>query len=245
MALVIEVGDVSSDNGDNVSDASHDLNIPAYADGDLVILFLGIGITAVASANAVTWPTGPNAESITEVVNQVNSGSSTGDVGISIGWFIGDGANASPASATWTYGGNGRSVLDAVVVPSGEFDSTTPISAQTVSATGGSGVGAPGAFTAASDDGGGKYLWLMMVDSDSFGDSAPTGYTTLANNDAGRLTHVLFGRDAAVTNSESIAAVSSAGFTYNDDWCVYGIIVREVVAGGSSALPLLNAYYHG
>ena len=238
--LVIEAGDTTYDNGDNSNSTTHLLSIPAYASGDLVIVIIPY-IASGSGATSTTFPAGTNAEAFTMVVNSAGPGTSfSGYAYSAIGWYKGVGA-ASATDATFTTAANTRGTLESIVVPAGEWDEANPISTAVSTDNATTGSGTMPAFSANSDDAGGKLMVAYTLDTDTPSSTAPTGYTAFIEQDAGRTSHVLYGRDTAVTASESIAAMSPAG-SQNDSWVLYGFIVRPAAGGGGLSIPV--AYHH-
>jgi len=228
MALVIESGDCTQSES-NVTSTTIGLTMPSYADGDLVILNIAFWQDG-GDTQELTWPAGPNSESITSITTGYGGeGAGAVDTVLAgLGYFIGDGAYAG-GTFNVTTDTNTRWNVCVIVVPEGEFDSATPISSANDSQFTITDNTTPdfGAFSASSTDGGGKLIALVTVDQDSIS-GTPTGWTDLINDDAGRASIVVSGRDAAVTDSESITA--SGGWTIaTDAWAVWAYIVRDFV----------------
>jgi hypothetical protein len=217
----VEAGDVTR-SGSNATSTTIAMTMPAYADGDLVTVNIGYWQNN-NQTNDITWPSGPNGETVTSVVTNYG-GSGNYDIAlIALGWFIGDGAYAG---GTWNITADIGTRWDGAIIitPSGEFDASTPIGAtgSDFSSTDDNSPTMP-AFTAGSADGDGTLVAFVSVDQDPIS-GTPTGWTDLVDHDQGRASIVLSVRDTAVTNSES---VSSASWTVaNDSWAVYGYIIR-------------------
>ena len=231
MALVIEASDTTVDS-DTPNTTPQSVDLPAYGNGDLVIVCIS-AVKGQSGNFTVTPPSGPNSETFTSQVNVVEAGTNSGRPLIWVGWFIGSGSDAgTTVSFAFTDDVIGHTT-GMVVVPSGEFDSTTPISTAAAQYSSGStsSIAIPG-FTANSDDAGGKVLAMVGADNDAIDTTMPTGWTQFQNVDPGRSPGCLAGRDAEVTASESIAA---ATWTIAGDAAAgYAFIVREG-AGGSIA----------
>lgn len=226
MALVIEAGDCTQ-FGSNSTNANLTVSIPAYANGDLIIINIGVWQDN-NDDQSVTFPTGPNGETITAVTTDSGPGVGNYDAEIiGIGWFIGLGSSGETNITVTATNATARHDGTVVKVLSGEFDPTTPISTATAEAdSGGANVSSltRPTFSAGSTDGGGKQLTFVVIDQDP-SSSSPAGYTTIASNDRGRVSTVLSARNAEVTDSESITSIAHTGF--NDAACLFAYIVRE------------------
>ncbi|OQY16719.1 MAG: hypothetical protein B6I36_09860, partial [Desulfobacteraceae bacterium 4572_35.1] len=228
MALVIESGDCTQ-SGNNTSLSTLPLTMPSYADGDLIIVNLGFWQNN-NDTTAITWPSGPNSETITSLETGYGGSGDFDLPMIALGWFIGDG---SYAGGTFNITVNNATRFDAgiIVVPDGEFDDAKPLSTALDKGYSTADDTTPDfeAFTANSDDADGKLVCFVSVDQDPIS-GTPTGWTDWIDHDQGRSSIVLSGRDSAVTASESISA--SGGWTIaNDAWTVYAYIVRAKPAG--------------
>jgi hypothetical protein len=223
-ALVIESTDTYED-GNNATSADIDITLPAYASGDLVIICYCMWSNG--AAKTVAWASGPNSETVTELVDGAGAGTVDTQY-ISIGYYIATalyagGDMANDASATTRWGGV------VIIVPKGEYDPTTPISAavSTANSTANAAGLAMPAFSAGAGDGGGKLLVVCGADQDPWSATPPSGYTNLEIEDWGRTTVVLAGRTAAVTQSESIAAATfDLSGAAVDAITLYAFIVR-------------------
>lgn len=236
MALVIEATDTYKD-GNNGTSTNIDVTLPAYSSGDLVIIAYSLWNNS--GTPTVTWASGPNSETVTDLVNGYGASGNNG-LQLCIGYFIatagyagGTMANDSTVSTRW-----GAAVI---IVPAGEFDATTPIGATGGGANSASDVAdiTMASFSAGSTDGGGKLLAFVGADQDPFNATMPSGWTNLEINDYGRAAICLAGRDAAITDSETIGtAVFDLNSTAQDAMAVYGFIVREVVSNESPTVAL-------
>lgn len=233
MALVIESGDCTQ-SGSNTTASTFAMTIPAYSDGDLIILNVGVWQDN-NDTQGVSFPAGPNGETTTEVTGGY-AGSGNADLPcIGIGWFIGDGSYAGGTITITADNATARWDTAAIKVPSGEFDDTTPISSNDAKANSGTSdvadIDLP-AFSAGSDDAGGKLIVFGVSDQDPWSNTPPTGYTEFIEHDQGRVAIGVWGRDSAVTNSESIAAATfDLSGAASDALAIYGYIVREVPQG--------------
>ncbi len=83
--LVIEAGDVTA-SGSNTTSATLSVDYPAYVSGDLIVL--NISMWTDGGTHTVTWPAGPNSETVTSVTN--TSGPEYGDKQqLAVGYFVG------------------------------------------------------------------------------------------------------------------------------------------------------------
>ena len=239
MTLVIEASDTYL-KGDNSTSSVYDIEIDPYSDGDLIVINLGT-IVQSGGDRVFTAPSGPNSETLTQVGPADNyTGTATGVAHGSVYWFIGDGALASATTISWTGGSTAFHDAAIIQVPAGEFDAANPIGAiDGDSASSGDPATAP-AITAGATDGGGKLVAFVVVDSDYYV-GTPTGWTDWQSGtgaDFGRIAIGLTGRDAEVTNSESIAAVS-LDLSSGDAWSAFQYIIREAtVASGLPGSPV-------
>jgi len=252
--LVIDGGDSTNDYN-NTTSTNIDITLPAFSTGDLVIIAYDLWNNS--GTPTVTWASGPDGETVTDIVNSYGS---TGNDGVKLaaGYFIatadyagGEMANDSTVSTRWAGA--------IVVVPAGEFDATTPIGATGGAANSASDVTdiTLASFSAGSTDGGGKLLVIAGADQDPFNTTMPSGYTMLETRDGGRGVILLAARDTAITNSETIGtAVFDLNGTAADAMAVYGFIVRtapgtdnevyvstsgNVTAGGEATTARLTA----
>ena len=218
--LVITSSQTSFDHYNTTSN-TQPFNIPAYDDGDLVVMCVKAWSNGAAKT-ITTWGTG-NGETVTSLVNSYGEGTSD-TCYISIGWFIGDGSYAG-GDKNFVFSGSTRTVAAFIVVPAGEFDDAKPLS--TAVGYGNASTGSNvtfGAFSANSDDGGGALLSFPTADVDPISASQPLGWTQLENRDGGRSAMSLNVRDTAVTASESISATT---WTISSDaWAIYAFIIR-------------------
>lgn len=230
--VVIEASDVTQ-SGTDTTQSTFNVTLPAYSNGDLVIINVGIWQDN-NQTQGVSFPAGPNSETMTEITGGY-AGSGNADLPcIAIAYYK---ATANYAGGTVTLTADhstARWNCAVVVVPSGEYNSTTPISSADSKANSGitnvTDEDMP-AFTANSDDGGGKLLCFCVSDQDPWSATQPSGWTELERHDQGRVAINLAGRDSAVTDSESISAATFDlnGFAF-DALAVYGYIVKAPAA---------------
>jgi len=235
--LVVEAGDVGQSEN-NATVTTIGMTMPAYADDDLVIVNIGFWQDNTDNTY-VTWPAGPNSETVTNITTGYGPSGDDDMPQIAFGWFLADGAYVG---GTWNITVSEETRWDGVIiiVPDGEFDADVPISTafDADSATSGTSPDFD-AFSATSDDAGGKLVAFISVDQDPIS-GTPTGWTDLANDDAGRASIVLSVRDANVTSEESICA--SGGWTIGGDpWSVWAYIVRSYCEPCSSLAVPTNA----
>ena len=226
-ALVIESGDVSVDD-DNVTTTTITFAIPVYADGDLVVVQYAMWSNG-SSTEISTWFTGPNGETVTEFVAGEGAGT-THTVYIAVGYFIGDGANASPSNQSSTSDSSTRWSGAAIVVPAGEFDPAKPLSTafgKDVS-TANSTIPNFLTFNANSDDAGGRLLCFIGIDQANV-TAHPTGWTELSGDTAGRTRNVLSIRTDDIDASESVTPPSD-WTSGSNAWQTYAYIIRPAPA---------------
>ncbi len=229
--LVIEAGDTSHTDDGNSTLTTHTIDIPPYADGDLVIVNMDFWQNDTDSPTSMTFPAGPNAETFTVLETAYgDDGSGGGFEGalIALGWFIGDGASG-PDTISFTSNNGSRTSTEIIVVPAGEFDPAKPLSTALDKDSDQSATPNFGAFSANSDDAGGKLVVFLAVDQDAV-TTVPTGYTEWQQNDVGRASTWLGCRDAGVTASESITAAPTdwGGLAGGQSWSIYAYIIRPV-----------------
>lgn len=235
--LIIEAGDTTQ-SGNNSTLTSHNISIPSYVEGDLIIINIGYWQDN-NQTNDSTFPAGPNGETITVIDTNYGPAQGNYDVPlIALGWFIGTGTyGGGTISQSFTIGSRHDSAV--IKVLDGEFDPTTPISAQygqDYSSANSTTPGFPG-FTAASADIDGKLMAFIAVDQDPIS-GTPTGYTDFIDHDQGRMSIVLSGRDSAVTSSESIDAEN---WTIGSDaYTGWAYIVRTSDANAPPNTPTLD-----
>ena len=220
--LVIEASDTSED-GSNATSATLGITIPDYNEGDLVIVLINIWQDNNNDTD-VTWPSGPEGETVTSVETGYGGSGNVDLPLIAFGWF--QGAAGGHTSANWdvTTNDTTRFASAVVIVPAGEYDSDTPIGAtgKTFDTADSTTPGFP-AFTANGDDTDGKLLAFIAVDQDPIS-GTPSGWTDFVDLDQGRASIVLSGRDTAVSSGESIDATSWS--IAGDAYSAYGFVVR-------------------
>lgn len=246
---VIEAGDCTV-SGSNTAGTSWAVSHPAAAAGDLLIFCVAWDdSTAVTS---VTAPTGPNGETLTSIEGPIASNST--EVRCQA-WYTVATGSWSAGTLTFTPGASESWSATVIKVPAGEFDAATPIGADSSSSsanTTDTTVDSP-AYSAGASDGGGRLVWFAAVDADPLSATAPSGWTIRQRQDLGAVAHGIATRDAAVTDSESIASAtwSIAG----DSWASIAFIVRapivtnevyvatsaNVTAGGEATTQQLTA----
>ena len=222
-ALVIEATDATQD-GSNSTSASLAVTLPSYSSGDLVIIALDVWSNG--ASKTVTWPSGPDGETIGDVTNTSGSGTSN-TAYIAIGRYIATDAYAG-GDITVTASASTRWAGAVVVVPAGEFDPTTPIpdiQGEDNSETDESTLNFA-SFDAGVEDENGKLLVFLASDQDPISATQPTGWTMLENLDQGRASMQLAVRDAAVSKSETITPPAGGWSITSDAWAAYAFIVR-------------------
>ena len=240
--VVIEAGDCTR-SGSNSTSTTIGLTLPAYSSGDLVIINIGYWADN-NDDQGVTWPSGPDSETITEIENDYGPPATNADLEVyAFGWYIAtDDYVGGTLNITADEGTRWDGVV--VVVPNGEFNITTPISSassQDYSADNTTDLDLP-AFSANANDTGGKLVVFVIADQDPIESTPPVGYSALVTHDMGRVAIQLAVRDSAVTTSESIAkanfGLAGAG---TDAMIVYGYIVRPPTATSNEVYVSVSA----
>ena len=233
---LIEAGDITED-GDNSITTPWNINTPAYADGDMLIMHLG-GDGSSSGSGAVqhgALPNGPNAESPVTIVHNFFPDSDTYGPTISVWYYICSGSSGT-SSVQVTPSTGDQWVSMAVLIPSGEFNGTTPLDPHASStATHFDNSNSGDLIKAANnaDNADGTICFYGAVDTDSIG-SAPTNYTNIASTDIGFVSNVFATRDTASTASESIAATGNWNAGINDSTASVTYIVQAPAAGGAA-----------
>jgi len=224
--MSISVSDVT-DSGSNITREYQDISYPAYADGDMVVVNISSALIGNVALE-VTFPAGPNGETIQLVHDSYGTGTATGDTFATVGYWIGDGSHASGTIRTTTNDSQ-RFTACTYIVADGDFDITTPISAE--KSTNGARTGSSptmSAFSAGAGDAGGLLVGFVAVQIDPI-TGTPSGWTAISNQDLGWSAEETTLRDDDVTASESI---SSAAWTIaNDAWAVVSYIIRPAESG--------------
>ncbi len=228
MALTIGVSNCTQ-SGSNSDSTTFNVTLPAYSNGDLIIVLVDMWQDNNLTTT-VTWPSAPDSETVNSLTTGYGAGSGNYD-GANIGfcWYI---ATDDYIGGSWGVTVSDSTRFDASVirVDAGTFDATTPISTAYDTKSDSANTSSPGfdAFSASSTDGngGGKLMAFVAVDQDPIS-GTPSGWTDFVDHDQGRCSIVLSGRDAAVTNSESIGA--SNWTIAGDAWACYAFIIRGVV----------------
>lgn len=221
---VIEATDCTV-SGNNTAQSSWAVSYPNASTGDLLIFYIAWDDST--NTTGCTAPAGPNSETLTEInATPITDTSATPHETRAKAWY-------TVATNSWTAGTLSFTPSDTeswsatvVRVPAGEFDSATPIGAiATAGATSNADttVDSP-AFSAGSTDGGGALLWFAGVDTDPLSATPPTDWTILQRQDLGAVAHGVAVRNAAVTDSESIASATWA--IAGDSWTSIAVIVR-------------------
>ena len=220
---VIESGDVTL-SGSNTAEDPWAVSYPNAVAGDLLIFFIGWD-DSTATAD-VAEPAGPNSE----VLSEINATPIT-DSGTTVrgkGWY-------TIATDTWTantlsFNPDASEQWSAMVVrvPAGEFDAADPIGeVGTVAGGSDTQVDSP-TFTAGASDGDGRLIWFATVNVDPLSATPPTSWSITQRRDIGAVATGIATRDAAVTDSESIA---SASWTIaGDTWASFATVVRAPTA---------------
>jgi hypothetical protein len=207
------------------------INHPAASTGDLLIWLLtwddSTNVTSVAA------PSGPNGETINSIAGPIASNGT--EIRQQAFYTI---ATGSWSSGTLSFNPSNTETVTAtcIKVPAGEFNASDPIGAAATRASAGtaeSSVLSP-AFSAESGDANGRLVLLFGSDADAI--TAPgSDFTTVRNQTAGGVGHLVGVRDSAVSASESIAALTAT--ITSDSWCSIGFVVKppEVADGRTPA----------
>ena len=201
----------------------------AHNSGDLVIQFL-----ASDEQTATTAPsTGINGETLEFTLVE---GNMTAEPSIAVIAWVATTNVASAGTREW--GTDGAAwCAKTIVIPSGEFDATTPI--DSVSGISGFGSNNNNVPTPAwsGTAAGGRVICGLAVDSDPLSGNA-TGWTNVSEDDIGNVTLAVVYRDAETTALESIA---SANFTTTSDTsATVGLVVNGPPGGGSVPLSVFQ-----
>lgn len=223
--------------GSNATSTTIGITLPAYSTGDLVIINLDYWGPSAGGAQNITWPSGPNSETITSIcTNYGGDNTSTDTALLAIGYYI---ATDSYAGGTWNVTASVGTRWEAAIirVDDGAFDTVAPLSTATSQdfSTADEANATIPAFNATSYDADGMLFNVIGVDQDPV-TGVPSGYTALQNVDMGRAVLCLAKRDSDVTTSESI---SSAAYTNTaDSWAGYAYIVRA--SGSTPSGPTIS-----
>lgn len=221
---VIESGDGTGSSTTTAS-TSWSVAFPAASTGDLLLVLTDWDDST--NTTTITPPSGPNGESFTPILGSPQASAST-EMRLQ-GWYTV--ATGSWTSGNRTFTANAAETQQSTVikVPAGEFDAATPIgwaNGRSSAGTAETSVASP-TGTAGSSDGGGRLVIFYGSDADSI--TAPgSGTTTIRNGGAtAGVGHLVVVRDAAVTNSESVAAINAS--IASDSWASLAFVVRAPV----------------
>lgn len=220
---VIEAAD-ATESGNNTASASWAVNYPNASTGDLLIFCIAWDDSTATTD--VTEPAGPNSEVLSEI-NATPATDAATETRAKC-WYTKATGTWTASTLTFTPAASEQWTAAVVHVPSGEFDSTTPIGGSGVNNTAGTADTnvLNAAFTAGSSDGSGKLLTFSSVDTDPM--TVASGWTQIANTDRGAVAGGVFSRDTAVTDSESITAGTVATIA-SDSWASVSFVVRPLV----------------
>ncbi len=224
------------------------INRPTGSTGDLMMFVLCWDDST--NTTAVTAPAGPNGETISSIVGPQASAST--EIRMQAWYTV---ATGTWTSGTLSFDPNATETVRAVAirVPAGEFEST-PIGASAGASSAGtaeSNVNSP-AFSAGGTDGNGRLLLAFCADADAI--TVPASGTDTINNATGGAVGLdVEVRDTAVSDSESIAAITAT--IASDSWATLGFVVRapivnnevyittsaNIAAGGEATTARLTA----
>jgi hypothetical protein len=123
-------------------------------------------------------------------------------------------------------------------VPTGEFDSTTPIQSSVGTTSGSSASPATAAFTSDATANG-RICGFLAIDTRDITGTASGWTTQKTENSFTRVGSIFTTRDAGNTASESISAAVYTG-SASDTWASITFIVNEPVAAGGSIINQLQ-----
>lgn len=211
------------------------INHPAAASGDLLLWLLTWDDST--NVTTITPPSGPNGETISSIAGPIASS----------GTEIRQQAFHTIATGSWSAGtlsfdpnASETVVATCIKVPAGEFNASDPIGAAATRASAGtaeSTVNSP-AFTAEAGDTNGTLVILYGSDADAI--TAPgSDFTTVRNQTAGGVGHLVGVRNSAVSASESITALAAS--IASDSWCSLAFVVKPpVTADGRTPLAAVS-----
>jgi len=223
---VIEAADATATN-QNVNQTNWPFSFPAADTGDLIIAI--VFWDNATNTNTVTPPTAPNGESAVAIQGPISSNSN--EVRLQAWYWVATGTwSATTRDFTASAAETSRGVI--IKVLAGEFDATTAVGASANSASAGiaeSNINSP-AFTAGSSDGDGRLVIAYISDTDAITEPASGTTTINAGSSSSGFDSLVVVRDAAVTNSESITAITAT--IASDSWASIAFIVRAPPDGG-------------
>lgn len=200
------------------------INRPAASTGDMIVFVIAWDdSTAVTS---VTAPGGVNSESAVSIAGPIASNST--EMRQQAWYYIATGAWST---GTLSFDPSASETCRAVafVIPAGQFNASDPIGFANTLASAGtaeSNVDSP-TGTAEGDDGDGRLYISFGSDADAL--TAPGSNWNTINNATGGGVGLLVGsRNALVTNSESIAALTAT--IASDSWASLCFVVKPNVA---------------
>lgn len=246
---VIEPGDATNSGNDTAS-TSWAISHPTAAPGDLLIFVIGWDDST--NTTSVSAPSGPNGETITSIAGPVASNSD--EVRLQA-WYTVATGSWSASTVTFTPNASEQWTGTVIKVLAGEFDAATPIGASNTRSSAGtaeSNALSP-SLTAGGSDGSGKLVWATVVDADPLV-TLQAGNTQISNVDRGATSMGVAVRDAAVTNSESVAGGDTWSLA-SDSWASLTFVVRaptinnevyvntsaNITAGGEATTARLTA----
>ena len=215
---VIESGDVLR-TGLNSTLGTHSISNLAYGAGDLVIINFGVWKGNNSLDGVQTGFGGETLLFVTTGYSIDGGGNTPTSI---IVYYIATGT-VGAGSKDYDFSINTRHDTVMIVLPAGEFDATTPISATIGTAGATTGTPTGESFTTASDTLDGRLVNWINVDQDPIS-GTPSGWTDIVDHDQGRVSIVLSTRDAGLTASESL---TGAGWTIGGDaWAVVSYVIR-------------------
>lgn len=211
-----------TESGNNTASTSWGITFPVASTGDLIIVNLAWDDST--NVTSVSAPSGPNGETFSNIQGPQAS-NSTNNRGQC--WYTVATGSWSAGNLTFTPNASEQWTATVIKVPSGEFDSTTPIGASNYLASTTTSNPSLPSLTAGSTDGGGTVVGFISSDVDD-ADGTVSGWTTQVSTDRGAIGIDIVTRDTTATNSESIS--SASGWTYPSarSWVSFIYIVRAL-----------------
>lgn len=193
---------------------------PAAASGDMVVVVIAWDDTTAVTS--VTPPAGANSEAAVSIAGPVASNST--EMRLQAWYYI---TTGSWSNATWSWDPSAAETCRqcAFVIPAGQFSPSDPIGFASTTASAGtaeSNINSP-TGTAEADDGNGRLFIAFGSDADAI--TAPaSGTTTVDNGTTGGVGLCVVSRNAAVSDSESIAAITAT--ITSDSWATVAFVVK-------------------
>ena len=229
-APTFDSGDITSSGDGSTISNNPSWSYPAYGNGDLLIAFM------VNDNDLGNTPptTGPNGETL-EFTAITGFGSGAGPTIGMIAW-VGT-ASQTQGTDTWAFGGTEEWRAQVIKIPSGEFDSVTPIDSEsTVNGGGPSANIVTPTWSAVAA--GGRVICGLATDSNQTITEA-TGWTMPVSDTGNSVGMATAYRDAETTLAESIPSANFA-LSASDTYASLGLVVNGVAGGDSVPLSVFQ-----